>query len=221
LYYNGFANAPSVMCGGVPCSPPPVGVVPDVEAANTIAFESQQPIFSFLGTGSGAQLSLSFGTTTAFDYVAFPAEVQAGFAAPGAALIAGPSTFPPFIPPDTVSGTQLQTNIIMLNLNINAFLSNTPAAMSVTAWNWFDKAFKSTHQFLCWERIPINLIDPRLTAAGPFGANYGQIRFTPNVAAGNPQLLGAVEQVSTVGRTVRNLIHNGTAPNPASFVSPR
>src|SRR5262249_29100993 len=34
LYFNGFANAPTVMCGGRPCSPPPTGPVPDVEAAN-------------------------------------------------------------------------------------------------------------------------------------------------------------------------------------------
>src|SRR5262249_10524820 len=160
------------------------------------------------------------GPTTAFDYVAFPAGLQAGFAAPGAPLIAGPTGFPPDIPPDTVSGTELQRNIILLNLNLNLFLANTPATVSVTAWNWFAVGFSSTNVFRCWERKPINLIDARLTFAGPFGANYGQIRFTPS-PAGGPHLLGAVEQVSTVGRTIRSLIHNGTAPPPATFTGPR
>src|SRR5262249_32979940 len=185
----GFANS-GATCGGVPCAPPAAGPVPDVEAANAIAFQSQQPVFSFLGNDTGGALSLTFGPTTAFDYVAFPKTVAAALRAPGAALIAGPSTFTPFIPPDTVSGTELETNIILLNMNYTQFLSNLPAAMSVNIWNWFEIGFTATHRFICWERVPINLIDPRITAAGPFAANYGNIRFTPSPLSGasSPQL---------------------------------
>src|SRR5262249_34089161 len=116
LYYNGSANS-GATCGGVPCAPAATGPFPDVEAANAIAIQSQQPAFSFLGNDTGGALSLSFGPTTAFDFVSLPKVVETDFAAPGAALIAGPSTFPPFIPPDTVSGTELETNIILLNMN--------------------------------------------------------------------------------------------------------
>jgi hypothetical protein len=220
LYYNGVANA-AVTCGGVPCAPPAAGPFPDVEAANAIAIQSQQPVFSFLGTDTGGALQVTFGPTTAFDYVALPKTVETDFAAPGAALIAGPSTVPPFIPPDTVSGTELETNIILLNLNYTQFAANAPAAMSVNSWNWFEIWFTATHRFLCWERIPINTIDARITAAGPFGANYGNIRFTPSPLAGptSPQLLGAIEEVADVGRTIRNLIHSSTAASPAVFVT--
>src|SRR5262249_19547348 len=83
LFYN-VAAAPGICPGGFagePCAPPATGPFPDVEAANAIAFESPQPMFSFLGNDTGGALQLSFGTTTAFDYVALPAGVQAGFAA--------------------------------------------------------------------------------------------------------------------------------------------
>src|SRR5262249_27311890 len=120
LYYNG-GSASGLTCGSVPCGPPPAGPVPDVEAANAIGIQSPHPAFSFLGNDTGGALSLTFGPTTAFDYVALPKTLETDFAAPGATLIAGPSTFPPFIPPDTVSGTELQTNIILLNLNYSQF----------------------------------------------------------------------------------------------------
>jgi hypothetical protein len=217
LYFNGFANAPGVSCGGVPCSPPPIGIVPDLEAANAIAVQSQQPVFSFLGTDAPVGLTLTFGPTTAFDYVSLPKTVETDFAAPGAALIAGP----PPIPPDTSSGLELQTNIILLNMNYSQFAAIPTAAMSVNAWNWFEIGFTSTHRFICWERIPINLIDARITAAGPFGAPYGNIRFTPSPLAGatSPQLLGAIEEVADVGRTIRNMIHSSTAASPATFIT--
>src|SRR5262249_35869215 len=139
----------------------------------------------------------------------------------GAALIAGPSTFPPFIPPDTVSGTELQTNIILLNLDYTQFGAIAPAALSVQAWNWFEVGFTSTHRFICWERIPINLIDPRITACGPCGAPYGNIRFTPSPLTGpsSPHILGAIEEVTSVGRTIRNMIHSSTAASPAIFIT--
>src|SRR5262249_17481702 len=56
LYYNGGANPPATICNGVPCSPPATGLVPDVEAANALAFESQQPMFSLLGNDIGGAL---------------------------------------------------------------------------------------------------------------------------------------------------------------------
>src|SRR5262249_54052418 len=106
-----------------------------------------------------------------------------------------------------------------LNLNVNLFASGvSPSSMSVTAWNWFENSFTSSHRFTCWERIPIDSIDARLTFGGPFGANYGQIRFVPT-PAGVPQLLGAIEQVTTVGRTIRNMIHNGMAATGATFTT--
>src|SRR5262249_45575725 len=40
LFYNGFANAPTVRCGGVPGSQPPTGPVPDVEAGNASAIQA-------------------------------------------------------------------------------------------------------------------------------------------------------------------------------------
>src|SRR5262249_21720903 len=222
LYYNGSTNPPGTLCNGVPCSPPATGLVPDVEAANALAFESQQPMFSLLGNDIGGAVSLTFGTTTAFDYVAFPARLQTSFAAPGAALIAGPSTFTPFIPPDTASGTELQTNIILLNLNVNLADAVPPVAMGVNAWNWFAVGFSSVHRVLCWERMPIDLIDPRLTAAGPFGANYGTIRFTPSPLTGpsSPHLLGVIEEVSTVGRTIRNMLTISPSASPGIFMNP-
>src|SRR5262249_53872324 len=64
LFYHGSANAPSLSCGGVPCSPPPAGPTPDVEAAAAIAIQSPHPAFSFLGNDTGGALSLSFGPTT-------------------------------------------------------------------------------------------------------------------------------------------------------------
>jgi len=71
--------------------------------------------------------------------------------------------------------------------------------------------------FVCWERIPIDRLDPRLTMTGPFGAPYGNIRFTPLPGTSNTQLLGAIEEVIDLGRTIRNLIHTGKAPSPAVF----
>src|SRR5262249_37325463 len=96
-----------------------------------------------------------------------------------------------------------------------------PATMSVQAWNWFEVGFTTTHRFFCWERIPINLIDPRLTAVSLFGANYGNIRFTPNPPTGapGPQFLGALEEVSTVGRTIRPMIHSSIATGTAVFIT--
>src|SRR5262249_16440893 len=139
------------------------------------------------------------------------------FAAPGAPLIAGP----PPIPPDTVSGTELQTNIILLNMNVNlvAAAGVTPATMSVNAWNWLEGGVTSLHRFVCWERIPIDTLDPRLTFLGPFGTPYGNIRFAPTPATGptSPELLGAIEQVSTVGRTIRNLGQSTIAASPATL----
>jgi hypothetical protein len=198
-----------------------MGPNPDVEAADAIAIQSPQPVFSFLGTDTGGALRLSFGTEPTADYVALPKVVQTDFAAPGAALIAGPPDFLPFISADTASGTELQTNIILLNLNYTQFDLNAPAAMSVQAWNWHEVGFTSTHRLLCWERIPIDLIDARLTAAGPFGTPYGNIRFTPSPLPGatSPHLLGAIEEVSTVGRTLRNLIHSSTAVSSAIFIT--
>src|SRR5262249_41072870 len=76
LFYNGVANSAAI-CGGQPCAPAAAGPTPDVEAANAIAFESPQPMFSFLGNDTGGALNLTFGTTTAFDYVALPNAVQA------------------------------------------------------------------------------------------------------------------------------------------------
>jgi hypothetical protein len=125
LFYNGSANPPTVICGGVPCSPLPTGPFPDVEAANAIAIQSPQLAFSFLGLEfNDGILRLGFTTATLSDYVALPKVVQTDFATPGAALIAGPPDFPPFISPDTVSGTELQTNIILLNLNLNQYTVN-------------------------------------------------------------------------------------------------
>jgi hypothetical protein len=116
---------------------------------------------------------------------------------------------------------ELQTNVILLNLNYTQFGLNALAAMSVQTWNWFEVQFTTTHRFICWERIPIDLIDPRLTATGPFGANYGNIRFTPTPATGpsSPHLLGALEEVSTVGRTIRTMTHSATAVSPATFTT--
>jgi hypothetical protein len=202
----------------VPCGPPPAGPNPDVEAGNAIAIQSPHPAFSFLGNDTGGALSLTFGTTTAFDYVALPKTIETDFAAPGAALIAGP---PDVVPVDGASAIELETNIILLNLNYTQFAAIPPAAMSVNAWNWFEVGFTSTHRFICWERIPINLIDSRLTATGPFGAPYGNIRYTPSPLAGasSPQLLGAIEEVTTIGRTIRNMIHSSTAASPAVFIT--
>jgi len=220
LYYNGFANAPAVLCGGVPCSPPPTGVVPNVEAASAIAIQSPQPTFRFLGNDTSGQLRLTFGTARSSDYVALPGVLLTDFAAPGAPLIAGPSTFSPFIPPDTVSGTELQTNIVLLDLNHTPFAPVGPSAVSVQATNWFTTPFATAHTFLCWQRIPINLVDPRLTAVGPFGAPHGNLTVTPSPAPGasSPQLLGVIEEVTTVGRTIRTMIHRSTATSPATFV---
>ena len=221
LFYRGGANPPSLRCGDVPCSPPAAGPIPDVEAAHAIAIQSPQPLFTFLGTDTGGALSLSFGIEPTADYGPLPKVVETDFAAPGAALLAGPSTFAPFIPADTASGTELQTNIILLNLNYTQFGLNTLATMSVQIWNWFEVAFTSTHRFICWERIPIDLIDSRLTAAGLFGTPYGNIRFTPSPLTGatSPHLLGVLEEVSTVGRTIRTMIHSATAASPATFVT--
>jgi len=218
LYYNGAANPAGLLCGSVSCSPPAVGAFPDVEAANAIAIQSNHPAFSLLGNETIVGMQLTFGTTTAFDYVALPRTVQTDFATPGAPLIAGPVTGP-----DTISGTELQTNVILLNLDYSQF-GNLAAAMSVNAWNWFEIGFTSTHRFLCWERIPINLIDPRINLVpvppGPFGTPYGNIRFTPSPSTGptSPQLLGALEEVSSVGRTIRNMIHSSTSLSPTLFV---
>ena len=93
--------------------------------------------------------------------------------------------------------------------------------MSVIAWNWFEIGFTSTHRFICWERVPIQFIDTRLTAGGPFGTPYGNIRFTPSPLSGatSPQLLGAIEEVADIGRTIRNMIHSSTAASAATFIT--
>jgi hypothetical protein len=213
FFFNGFANAPTVKCAfGMPCSPPPTGPVPDVGEINAIAIQSQQPQGNFLGkdTGAGTPRSLTFGTDAASDYAALPGSIGANFAAPGASLVSGPVTAAPFIPTGTSSGTEIQTNAILLNLQAALNDSNQPAGLSNNFWNWFSVGFTSTHQFTCWERPPIDLIDPRITANGPFGAPYGNLRFTPSPVTGGPALLGAIEQVSTVGRTLRTMSHSGS-----------
>jgi len=208
LFYNGFANAPTILCGGVPCSPPPTGPVPDVEAAAAIAIQSPQQLFSFLGVPLGGGVTSLLGAQSFGDLVAIPGGVATDFAAPGAALLAGPAPVPPFIQADTASGTELQTNLILLNLHYTQFDANATAEMRVQAWNWFEVSFTSTHRFVCWERLPIDLIDARLTAARTFGATYGNIRLQR--VSGQPlppgleesALLGVREEVSTGGRTL-------------------
>src|SRR5262249_42355343 len=173
---------------------------------------------SFLGNDTGGALQITFGPTTAFDYVALPKTLSTDFAAPGAPLVAGPT---PPVPEDGLSAAEQETNIILLNLNYSQFAANSPAAMSVIAWNWHEVGFTSTHRFICWERVRIDFIDTRITFAGPFGTPYGNIRFTPSPLAGatSPQLLGAIEEVTTIGRTIRNMIHSSTAASPAVFVT--
>src|SRR5215831_3023971 len=104
LFYHGVE--PGGTCGivGAPCAPAPAGPNPDVEAANAIAIQSLQPAFSFLGNDTGGALALTFGSTTAFDYVALPKTVSTDFAVPGAPLYAGPT---PPVARDSVSATEL------------------------------------------------------------------------------------------------------------------
>jgi len=190
-----------------------------VAVETAIAFQSLQPAFSFLGNDTSGKLSLTFGTTTVSDYVPLPKTLSTDFAPVGAALNAAP---PPVGGPTL--GTELVTNIILLNLNYIPFSPNAVAKINVHIWNWFEFQFKSTHQFICWERIPLTTIDPRAMATDPlFNANYGNIRFTPNPLAptpsdASPAILGSIEGVSTSGRTLRNLIHSGAAASPATFI---
>ena len=179
-----------------------------MEEINAIAIQSQQPQGNFLGkdTGAGTPRSLTFGTDAASDYAALPGAIGGNFAALGAPLIAGPTTATPSIPPDTVSGTELQTDAILLNLQAALNDLNQPASLNANFWNWFSVGFTASHRFTCWERLPIDLINSRITFAGPFGAPYGKLRFTP---VSGPALLGAIEQVTTVGRTLRTMSHSG------------
>jgi len=221
LYYHGVAAPGTCGIAGVPCAPPPLGPNPDTEAENAIAIQSRQTVFSFLGTDTPAGLTVTFGSTTAFDYVALPKTVQTDFAVPGAPLTAGPT--PPVLA-DGISGLELQTNVILLNMNYSQFLNGPLANMSVIAWNWHETGFTSTHRFICWERVPINLIDTRIVFGGPFfdtDSSYGNIRFTPSPLTGatSPQLLGAIEEVTNIGRTIRNMVHSSTAASPATFVT--
>src|SRR5262249_10564987 len=114
--------------------------------------------------------------------------------------------------------------IILLNLNYIPFSPNAVAKINVHIWNWFEFQFKSTHQFICWERIPLTTIDPRAMATDPlFNANYVNIRFTPNPLAarpsdGSPGVVGSIEGVLTNGRHRRRLIHSGAAASPAAFI---
>src|SRR5262249_6497794 len=101
LYYNGDSATGACGIAAAPCAPPPVGPNPDEEAANAIAIQSQHSAFSFLGKDTNGALSLTFGTTTAFDYVALPKVVQTDFAVPGAPLNAGP--VPPLLGFDAAS----------------------------------------------------------------------------------------------------------------------
>lgn len=208
LFYNGSTNPPTLTCGDVPCSPPVAGSFPTVATADAIAIQSPHPVFSFIGIDAGGVASLNFGTATAFDYVALPKVIQTDFAAPRAPLIAGPPDFPPSINPDTASGTEVQTNMILLNLNFNQVGPNSPVVMSVNVWNWHEVGFTSTHRYLCWERIGIEHIDSRLLAAGPFGAPYGNIRLTPVKGTVIPfSSLGVLEEVTTNGRTIKPTSH--------------
>src|SRR5262249_37410263 len=148
LYYHGGFNPPSLTCGGVACSPPPTGPgslnfpsAGDVEGADAIVIQSPRSAFNFLGTDTGGAVSLSFGTSTSADYAALPRTLATDFAVPGAPLFAGPRFFPPGINFDSVSATELETNIILLNLNYTQFLANGAAVMSVNSWNWFETGF--------------------------------------------------------------------------------
>src|SRR5262249_17230391 len=61
LYFRGFAVPGQCGIVGAPCGPfPPVGQPPDVAAANAIAIQSQQPVFSFLGNDTGGALQITF-----------------------------------------------------------------------------------------------------------------------------------------------------------------
>src|SRR5262249_60183115 len=72
LYYNGSANPATLLCGGVPCSPPAVGPFSGVGAAPALAIPSPLPMLSFLGTETGGALGLTFDAAPGGGFVAPP-----------------------------------------------------------------------------------------------------------------------------------------------------
>ncbi len=190
LFYHGSTNAPALLCGGVPCSPPAAGPNPDVEEGNAIAIQAALHPQFFLGPDG----RLRTRPAVSFD------GAETNFAAPGAPLIAGPGN------PDTVSGTELQTNFILLDLHTFFNATNPVTSVTIQVWNWLGVGFTTSTQFVCWERIPVTTIDGRF-AVGLLGSPYGSARFTPLLAqGGTPALLGVVEQVADVGRTIRPMV---------------
>jgi hypothetical protein len=122
------------------------------------------------------------------------------FAAPLAPLIEGPWN------PDTVSGTELQTNFILLDPYAVFTAANRIRSVPMQVWNWLGVGFTTSTQFVCWERIPVETIDSRF-GFGLLGSPNGSVRVPPlPLEGGRPAVLGAVEEVRDVGRTIRAMV---------------
>src|SRR5262245_34727491 len=182
LFYHGVANS-GALCGGVPCAPQAMGPNPDVEAGDASAIP--------------APPAQSFGTPSALSFEV----LKTSFAAmPFAPLSAGPGN------PDTVSAVELQTNFILLDPYAVCNAANRITSVPMQVWNWLGVGFTTSTQFVCWERIPVTTIDPRFAFAS-LGSPYGSVRVPPlPLEGGRPAVLGAVEEVTDVGRTIRAMV---------------
>jgi len=194
-----------------------------VEGANAIAIQSSQPKGTLLGhPGSLGSDELLFQevaanaagfaacglpSATCPDYVGTPAQLHSDFraVAPG-----------------------LDTNLILLTLNINSGVDNNTTSVKVYWWDLFENPNSASHKFVCWDRVALADIDSHFTAAG-LTTKYGSLRVNPIpsncpfpdgqcVFGGQykPTVLGAIEEIGSVGppvgsgATIRNLFHTGS-----------
>jgi len=188
-----------------------------VEATNAIAFRSPKspPQGTVLGTIDPVTLHrvVSFGGATP-DYEALPLMLFGDFAAINATLTSSAGT------PPVITRFESATNLILIDLNLLLTAeTNRQANAIINFYDHNENLYSGDGwQFVCFARVPLDLIDPVVDKALGAFTDYGNIRLAPNpTSRTNPGILAAIEEISTagapsapgtvIGATLRTLFH--------------
>lgn len=169
---------------------------------NAIAFQANAAFLAHIGvfgTPPDGDLQLTFGTTTAQDYVALPRYLHSTFKAED---------------PTTSSTTEL----VLLTLNVISGVSNTETDVTILYWNE-DEFMKSIpHRLWCWDRVDLDSLDGHFDATNLPG-DVGSLKV---VHSGLNAVLGVVIERGagaggTGGKVARNTFHVGAHPSVTTF----
>lgn len=169
--------------------------------ANAIAVQSPKAAGTTLGAPSPAtgDYGLTFGSTANDDYVALPNVLHGTFRASGPGL----TTFLVVLTLDTISGGQ-----------------NPVSRIAFDFWNANEVRYSAAHEFVCWDAVRLDAIDPRFAAAG-LGTPFGSLRITatsncpipgtcPPLPVFTPTILGTLVDIGPgMALGVRPLFHTG------------